>query len=262
MTFRIVGRADWGYRQRRGISSAPRNRAGLVVHYGFTPEYTGMTAPRRLQDIAFGRGFAAISYTLVVTQAGEIYSARPLALQGAHTAGFNRTRHGVCAPGGPRSKPTDAWIDAVAWLFRHGRERGWWADRLERHSDLVATHCPDPFGAVLPEIRRRADRRVTPKPEPERTWLEMTSKAEVIDLIDQRIARAFDLGKASDGAHLTETHRDVVSLLEAADLGRIRDLQYPVAAFRSARDLGLLDHLDTLAAIVREHNDVDAEGDY
>ena len=156
---RIVGRADWGYREARTPASAPRNRDALVVHHAVTPEWTGVQAPRGIQQIHLDMGWATIGYTLVATQAGEIYSARPLAREGAHTRGHNRSVHAVCVAGNfDQHTPTDECLDALAWLFAHGRERGWWGDVLRGHRDYGSTSCPGAnLYAALGEVRRRAD---------------------------------------------------------------------------------------------------------
>ena len=156
---RIVGRADWGYRENRTPASAPRNRDALVVHHAVTPEWTGVQAPRGIQQIHLDMGWATIGYTLVATQAGEIYSARPLAREGAHTRGHNRSVHAVCVAGNfDQHTPTDECLDALAWLFAHGRTRGWWGDVLRGHRDYGSTACPGAnLYAALGEVRRRAD---------------------------------------------------------------------------------------------------------
>jgi len=79
----------------------------------------------------------------------------------------------------------------------------------------------------------------------------MATEAEIRQLIDNRIERAFDLGNARDGRHITETHRELTRLLEAADLGRLRDLQYVVDGFRRLRDAGLLDAAEEIVDLTK-----------
>jgi len=78
----------------------------------------------------------------------------------------------------------------------------------------------------------------------------MASEQEIRDMIDARIADAFDLDKPADGRHVTETHRELVRLLDAADLGRLRDLQYVVETHRKLRDAGLVDAAVDLVALL------------
>ena len=83
----------------------------------------------------------------------------------------------------------------------------------------------------------------------------MATEAEIRSMIDERIARAFDLGSASDGQYVTETHREVGRLLEAAEVGRLRDLQYVVETHRKLRDAGLVDVAEELVALLGTEED-------
>ena len=78
----------------------------------------------------------------------------------------------------------------------------------------------------------------------------MASEQEIRDMIDARIADAFDLDKPADGRHVTETHRELVRLQNAARLDRLRDLQYVVATHRRLRDVGLVESAQDVMALL------------
>ena len=82
----------------------------------------------------------------------------------------------------------------------------------------------------------------------------MASEQEIRDMIDARIADAFDLDKPADGQYVTETHRETGRLLKAAELGRLRDLQYVVETHRRLRDAGLVEHAERLMALLDDES--------
>lgn len=164
MSRELVTRGRWGFQQRRSIPQAPTKRTGLGLHYGAGPEWLGLDAPRGLQSVHFGRGFAALGYTFVCDLTGTLFYGRPLHLRGAHTYGHNRTWHAVCVPADSNTQPTDALVDSLAWLLRHGVTRGWWDLNMAAHKDLSPTACPGPLDAIIPEVVSLARRTVTPAP--------------------------------------------------------------------------------------------------
>lgn len=163
----ITARSRWGYQQRRAISKAPVQRAGLSLHYGAGPEWLGYNAPRGLQSVHFGRGFAAIGYTFVADLNGALFHGRPPNLRGAHTYGHNTTWHAVCVPANGDTHPTDALVDSLAWLLRHGVTRGWWDGPIfAPHYELSPTKCPGPLDEIAPEVVRLAQRSFPSVPSP------------------------------------------------------------------------------------------------
>lgn len=152
----ITPRAAWGYQLRRPVPHAPAKRDGLSLHYGAGPEWIGLDAPRGLQSVHFGRGFSAIGYTFVCDLAGNLFHGRPVNLRGAHTLGHNTTWHAVCVPADGDTTPTDALIDSLAWLLRHGQIRGWWPLNMAPHHDLSPTSCPGPLDAIIDEVVSQA----------------------------------------------------------------------------------------------------------
>lgn len=156
----IVARSRWGYQQWRPISKAPVQRTGLSLHYGAGPEWLGHNAPRGLQSVHFGRGFAALGYPFVAELDGLLFYGRPLDLRGAHTYGHNTTWHAVCVPANEGTHPTDELVDALAWLLRHGVTRGWWEGLVfAPHYELSPTECPGPLDAIAGEVVRLAKRK-------------------------------------------------------------------------------------------------------
>ncbi len=158
MSRSITPRAAWGYQLRRPVPHAPAKREGLSLHYGAGPEWIGFDAPRGLQSVHFGRGFSTIGYTFVADLAGNLFYGRSVNLRGAHTLGHNTTWHAVCVPANGNTTPTDALIDSLAWLLRHGQIRGWWPLNMAGHGTLSPTSCPGPLDAIIPEVVSQAAR--------------------------------------------------------------------------------------------------------
>ena len=262
--------ADWSPVAPRGTPSriSTPTRA-LWLHYGAVGRANFATAVSHTRYHIVTLRWLHTGYQGYVIP-GQLLLARPPDRMGAHTRGHN-SDSALCVPGDGRpADVTDRLIDTLAWAAVYGHRQGWWPPEFtgghrQAPRNTSNTPCPgNALTAAIPEINRRARQLLRGQ---ERTWLDMASEKDVERLAarvaDERIARAFDLADASDGWHITnDTHRELVAFKQAAGIGHLRDLQYLVDPFRRARDLGLLDHMDTLAAIAREHNDGDAAGDY
>ena len=70
-------------------------------------------------------GWAGVGYHFFVSKKGDIYQARPLNLEGAHSLGFNTSSIGLCF-NSPNGNPTDKVVSNVKQLI----------DRLKESNDL------------------------------------------------------------------------------------------------------------------------------
>lgn len=167
MAHRIVSRAAWGAVTPRGQQvrlTLPTPRVWL--HHTVTTG-VGSAAMRKVQNVAFSRGFEDVSYSFVVDQDGNIFEGRGTGVVGAHTKGDNSHSHAICCIGNfDVDEPSAALIDSVAWLLAHGRSEGWWRPpRIVGHRDApkAATACPGKnLYARLDEINRKANRYALP----------------------------------------------------------------------------------------------------
>jgi hypothetical protein len=163
----IVGRGTWGARYSRGFAAAPLPAKELYLHHSVTrPPADDLAAERaamrQLEDIGQSRFGGGISYTFAVMPSGRIYEGHGIDRRGAHTGGRNSIARAIVLPGDhSRTRPTEAQLNAVAALIRHGRAVGWWTvDRLtggHRNAPKASTSCPgDAAYACIPVINSRA----------------------------------------------------------------------------------------------------------
>lgn len=154
----VIRRADWN----AGAHSSPRIRtpvSRLFLHHTVTPQWTGVDAARRLDRIALGRGFAEISYSWLIDVDGNQIEGRGWGYQGAHTAGFNSTAHGISLVGNFQAdRVPERMVQALAGLVRrHGaQDRG--PGRITNvHRDVAPTSCPGRYGvAIVGRVNRIA----------------------------------------------------------------------------------------------------------
>lgn len=88
------------------------------------------------------QGYSGIGYHFYVRKNGEIYSGRPLKMQGAHCLGQNKFSVGVCFEGNfEQEKPTKeqikSGVDIVNYLLNIYPQA-----KVVRHKDLCKTLCP------------------------------------------------------------------------------------------------------------------------
>lgn len=138
---RIVPRGELGL-------AAPRNRSmfggpatWLFVHHTVTsPKGTDGEEARNVQQIAFGRGFADISYSFLVSSRGTPLEGRGALVVGAHTVtkagarqlrqygkkNWNGSSHAVSLVGNSdhAAVPSDAQVEAFRWVRHHLIETG------------------------------------------------------------------------------------------------------------------------------------------
>lgn len=117
---------------------------------------------RQLQGIAFGRGFADISYSFVVFPSGRAYEGRGWKVVGAHTQGSNSTSHAIVFVGNfETARPTPKALLSAARIHKRGVRRGYISKSAtikgHREAPGAATACPGAhlFGK-LHEIRALA----------------------------------------------------------------------------------------------------------
>lgn len=242
---RVWERTDWGAPATPGGHRRPLSRVGgYTVHVTETPVGTSVSNIRRYH--VGSNNWADIGYHYLIDPAtGDVYVGRGRFRTGAHAPGANSDHLGIASICHGDDPITDLEKQAHRglrlWLQQHGGLPG--MTGLNGHRDLSATACPG-------NRRHRWVSDGMPGPDPERSWSDMASKEEIAAVVNERIAAAFDLGEASDGRHLTDTHRELVALRDAADLGRLRDLQYVVQTHRLLRDAGLLERAEEIVELV------------
>lgn len=105
------------------------------------------------------RGWFDIAYNFLVDRQGTIFEGRGAGVAGAHTQGHNVSGQAICVLGHyDNRRPTQASLEAVADLVRHGHERGWWPDHITGgHRDVGSTSCPGThLYSQIPHINRLA----------------------------------------------------------------------------------------------------------
>jgi hypothetical protein len=167
----IIQRAAWGARYPDGFGPAPLPAREVWLHHSVTaapnlvpPFDDDDAAVRTLERIGQQRFGGGISYTFAITPVGRIYQGHGVGRRGAHTAGRNTVGRAICLVGNYEvARPTGAQLDAVVWLLREGRARGWWQSaRLDgghRDAPGAATSCPGRHAhASIGLINQRASR--------------------------------------------------------------------------------------------------------
>lgn len=164
---RIISRSEWGARYAPGPHTRPIGDLERWLHHTVTvapdlvppwsDDYAAVRQVEQITETRFGWG---IAYSYLVTPAGLIFEGHGIRRVGAHTQGHNRRGVGIALIGNyEHMKPTDAQLDAVAWLLRHGVTQGWWKTPTLSggHRDTKPTACPGKYAyAALGEINRRA----------------------------------------------------------------------------------------------------------
>lgn len=159
MPYRIVPRSEAGLLKPRRSYGKMKLPVGEVwVHHSVTPQTSDPFKDWRVvQNAAFGRGFADISYSFGFHPDGTILEGRGDGV-GAHTEGHNSTSYGLVLIGNYELRePTREQIDAVRWWVKWAKDSG----RLRiaayptgGHRDLDATACPGKLAyPKIPEMR-------------------------------------------------------------------------------------------------------------
>jgi hypothetical protein len=154
----VIRRADWN----AGSHKSPRIGRPVrrvFLHHTVTPEWTGVDAARRLNRIALDRGFAEISYSWLIDVAGNQIEGRGWGYQGAHTAGYNTTAHGISLVGNFQAdRVPERMVQALAQLVRRHGAQNWGPGRITNvHREVAQTTCPGRYGvAIVGRVNRIA----------------------------------------------------------------------------------------------------------
>lgn len=165
----IIGRDAWGARRDRGFGPAPLPATEVWLHHSVTPAPDVVppfddddAAIRALEDIGEQRFGGGISYTFAVTPSGRVYEGHGVDRRGAHTKGHNTVGRAIVLVGDyETAQPTEAQLNAVAALLRHGHAKGWWTSPTltggHRDAPGASTACPGRHAhAAIPTINRLA----------------------------------------------------------------------------------------------------------
>ncbi|MEU6858819.1 N-acetylmuramoyl-L-alanine amidase [Glycomyces sp. NPDC046736] len=139
----IISRAAWGARKAKSTvhQTTWGSRKGFVVHHSAASADQTVKAIQGYHMDT--NGWSDIGYNFLVDKAGKIYMGRGWLGVGAHAANHNTATVGVCVIGNYESGlPTDAALDAVAWLYQEACKRKGSALTVYGHRDLGSTACP------------------------------------------------------------------------------------------------------------------------
>lgn len=200
---RIIWRKQWGARYGDGYGDRPLPATEAWLHHSVTiapglqwVDVDGDNvdddeehAMRTIEDIGaqrFGSAYG-FPYTFAVMPRGDgAYAGHAVGQMGAHTYGHNDEGIGIVLVGNYEdNQPTDAQLDAVAWLLVECKRRGWLRDaRLTGgHRDVKATACPGRFAyESIDEINRRAAAIEEDDMTPEQAHQLATIQKQVADL--------------------------------------------------------------------------------
>lgn len=240
----VIRRNEWNAgRHRASMISLPVSR--LFLHHTVTPQWIGAHAAKRLQEIAWQRGFADISYSWLVDVRGNLIEGRGWRRQGAHTRGYNSTSHAICLIGNfESSRPPTAMLRGAAQLVaEHGR---YGPDRITHgHRDVGQTSCPGRYAYAQISTINRMARSGLPSP---------TEEPEVITDEDiEKIARRsseMTLQRLAneDGALPIRARQEIAREV----LYRVRHDQHNVGVDGEEKGLNLITRIDRVGQTVRE----------
>jgi len=162
---RVIPRSAWTNEPPiTRLADPMRGISRITVHHdGMSPFYATdqASAAHRIELIRrshLGRGWADIGYHYVIDPAGRIYSARPLALQGAHVKYNNEHNLGVMVLGNyERQQPTGATKRTLA-AFVGSRMELYKVPtgRVFTHQEIRPTACPGrSLQGFMVQTRRR-----------------------------------------------------------------------------------------------------------
>ncbi len=178
----VVTREAWGARPYDGTPVKQPRYEHLVLHHaaGFqaTSQQEGIERMRQIQAFHQDtRGWSDVAYHFIVDQGGHVYQGRPYAQSrplaerpdlviGAHVAGQNTGKIGVCVLGcyNPETSNCNdavsaATLDALVRLFAFlSHHYGIPPANIRGHRDFLATECPgSTLYPRLTEIRQRVE---------------------------------------------------------------------------------------------------------
>lgn len=167
---RIITRAEWGAAPptRRSTIALPTDElwlhhtAGALDAGGngvWWDDVAGIQDFHMRPVAKGGRGWSDIAYSFLVG-GGLVFEGRGAGVAGGHTRGHNTIGHAICVIGNyDVMVPQARDLEAVAWLMRHGRDRGWWGELTGAHRDAsgaATSCCGDHLVARIPDLRRMA----------------------------------------------------------------------------------------------------------
>lgn len=129
---RIIPRSEWRAALAKYVNAMPDSRLGWIVHYNgpSLPEHlSGAQAMQSIQRYHQNtKNWSDIAYSFGISQEGEIFEGRGWYVQGGHTSGTfpgtslsnNKHAHAVIFLMGQGQVPTQAALDAFAWLVSNG----------------------------------------------------------------------------------------------------------------------------------------------
>lgn len=174
---RLISRKQWGARYGDGYGDRPLPASEAWLHHSVTiaPDLKWVDADgdnvdddeeramRTIEDIGVQRfgGVYGFPYTFaVMPRGGVVYHGHRVGQMGAHTGGRNDVAIGIVLVGDYEARrPTEAQINAVAWLLRRCVALGWLKtpELTGGHRDVKATACPGQAAYdAIDEINRRA----------------------------------------------------------------------------------------------------------
>lgn len=191
---RIIRRHEWGASDPRARFTFPGKVSHVFIHHSVTAQLA-QDAPRdieeremrKVQQIAFSRGFSDFSYSFADFPSGRVYEGRGWNVVGAHTAGYNSSSYAVCSIGNYQdNRPTKEQIEAKAELIRYGIETGriMASPRIEPHSAVKATACP---GALMDIATIRQLVAETTAPGPRFRTLKVGSQSKKVKTLQHRL---------------------------------------------------------------------------
>lgn len=173
-----------------------------------------------------GRGWSDIAYSFIIG-GGQVFEGRGAGIAGGHTRGRNTISHGICLIGNYEwMHPTERDLYAIAWLLRHGRQRGWWGELTGDHSAAPGANtscCGKNLRRYIPELRATA-RLGNPITSPPPTVLppeddDVKTVTDIINYIDLMFTAA---GNGDQKGRLNAVDRVLVPF-EAANTQGVKD---------------------------------------
>jgi len=136
----------------KGLTSR-RQTSRLVVHHSASQDVPAA----EIHQWHLHKGYSGIGYHYLIRIDGSVEIGRPLAMEGAHTQGFNSDSIGVCLTGNfmqtpPSGEQLTALTELVLALNLHYNPL-----EICRHSDLTPTDCPGahfPWQGFIRELNR------------------------------------------------------------------------------------------------------------
>jgi len=145
----FITRQQWGAEDAKVYNRNIGKVNDIYFHHTVIPPTNNSHADsRKVQAVAFGRGYSDVSYTLGIHPNGEVaelrvYNGRPAV--GAHTLGHNSTAIAIVYYGDYTGMElTQAQLDVTPQVISKTIALGWVSSkpRLFGHKQVYATACP------------------------------------------------------------------------------------------------------------------------